>query len=69
MTAIVEIIFRMIVTIVFCILLLPFIMILATPIILLGVPFTRQRYVEGVKNGYRNAFDLWKNISEAMPCL
>ncbi len=69
MTAIVEIIFRMFVTIVFCILLLPLIMIVATPIILLGVPFTCQRYVEGVKNGYRNAFDLWKIISEAMPCL
>jgi hypothetical protein len=51
----VQIILRLIIWL----LLFPISWLLLTPLILIGVVFTKQRYRDAVKNGYRNVTEFW----------
>jgi hypothetical protein len=41
---------------------LPVSLLLLTPVILIGAAFTRQKYWEAVKNGYRNVTEFWLRL-------
>jgi hypothetical protein len=43
-------------------LLLPIIMILATPLVLIAAPFTE----DGIRSGYRVAFGVWESIASSI---
>ena len=64
-----ELLLRFGLTVLVVVILLPVCFVVATPIIIFGAPFSRQPYLEALKNGYRNTFDFWRNIAEAIPVL
>lgn len=58
---------RAIVASVICVIILPALFLLATPVILIGAAFSREgSYQENVKNGYGTVWYHWKRGTESI---